>query len=86
MLARRWREILLRQLGAQVLPDDVAAERQGQAGLLEPPFAHVRHEVEPALREGELAFVDEEAHVHVAVHHGVLDRVERSEDRVKSGS
>src|SRR5579862_3548312 len=38
----------LHERQAKVLPDDVAAEREGETGLLEPPLAHVGHEVQSA--------------------------------------
>ena len=58
---------LLRQSAPKVLPDDVAAEREGKAGLAEPPFAEVLDEVQAVVGEGELALVDEQPEVDLSV-------------------
>ena len=73
------------QRGAKVLSDDVTAERERQPGLGEPPFAHVGDEVQPAIGEGELALVDQQSEVDVAVLDGILDRVEWRGDRDEVG-
>ena len=76
MLARRSRATWFIVSGAEVAAHDVAAERKRQAGLAQPPGAHVLPEVEAVVLEGELALVDEQPDVHLAPRHGVLDLVE----------
>ena len=46
--------------------DGVAAERQGQAGLLMPPDAEIKDLLEAVAGVGELAFVDDEAGIELA--------------------
>src|SRR5258708_7477102 len=67
----------------QVLSDDVPTQRQRWARLLKPPFAHVRHQVQPPVRERQLPLMNEESHVDIAVHYGILDLIERREHRLK---
>ena len=64
------------QLGPEVAPHGVAAERQGQTRLFLPPHAQVEHLVQGEAREGELALVDDQAHVGSALLHLVEDPVE----------
>ena len=45
----------------EVAADDVAAQRQRQAGLLLPPHAEVDDQVQPLVLEGELPLVDDQA-------------------------
>ena len=47
ILAFKWREICAHQLGAEVLSDDIASRGQRQAGLGEPPRAHVGDQCSP---------------------------------------
>src|SRR5260221_12366509 len=63
----------------QVLSDDVPTQRQRKARLLKPPLAHVRHQVQTTIRERQLALMNEEPHVDIAVHDGILDLIERRE-------
>ena len=48
-------------LRPQVLADHVAAQREGETGLLKPPGAQVNHFMKPAVLVKELSFVDQEA-------------------------
>src|SRR5258707_4799202 len=67
----------------QVLSDDVPTQRQRKARLLKPPRAHVRHQVQTTIRERQLALMNEESHVDIAVHDGILDLIERREHGLK---
>ena len=67
-------------VGAEVLAHDVAAERKRQAGLAEPPFAEVDDEVQAVVAERELAFVDQQPDIHLAVDDRVFDLIERRDD------
>ena len=68
--------MLLRERRAQVLAHHVAAERKRQARLAVPPLAEVDDEVQAAIAERELAFVDEETRVDLAIDDRVFDLVE----------
>ena len=81
MLALSSRAISSTRLVAQVLADDVAAERQGQAGLLEPPLAEVDDLVQALVAVVELALVDDQAGVDLALGDGREDLVERHDRR-----
>src|SRR2546423_5309018 len=71
------------KLRSKILADDVATERKRKASLLEPPFAHVGDEVKATVAKGQLPLVDEQSHVHLTIHHHVLDLVERGEHRAE---
>ena len=81
MLAWRSRAICVDDRAAEIPPDRVAAERQGQAGVLQPPRAEIGPEVEAGVGVGELALVDQQPDVHLAPLDRVLDPVERHHDR-----
>ena len=70
---------------AEVFADAVAAEREGEVGLPGPPEAEVEDEVQAEGLVGELAFVDEEACVGVAVLDAGGDLVEGDDDVVEGG-
>ena len=81
MLARRSRAIWSMTARPEVAPHRVAAERQGQAGVLQPPGAEVGPEVEAGVGVGELALVDQQPDVDLAPVDRVLDLVERHHHR-----
>ena len=80
MLARRSRAIWSMTAAPEIPADRVAAQRKGQAGVLQPPGAEVGPEVKPGVGVGELALVDQQADIHVAPVDRVLDLVERDHD------
>ena len=91
MLARSSRCTVGDRLAAEVAAEDVAPQRQRQAGLVEPPLAQVddQHELLPGV--GELAFVDDQAGVdglalEVAGRDRVEDLVEGHDDVGKSAA
>src|SRR5688500_118118 len=71
----------LDKLRSQVLSNDVSAKWEREAGLLKPPLAHVREQVQAAVLEGQLSFVNEQAGVDIAALHDILDLVERGGHR-----
>ena len=71
---------LVDQVVAQVLADDVAAQGQRQAGLLEPPLAEVDDLVQALVAVVELPLVDDQAGVDLALGDGREDLVERHDD------
>src|SRR5688572_1081939 len=73
------------QVGSQVLPDDVTAERQWQARFGEPPFAEVGDEVEAAFRERQLTLMDEQSQVDLSIRDAILDLIEWGRDWLKIG-
>ena len=73
-------------VGAEGAADSVAAEREGQAGLLVPPVAEVEELDEAVVGVGELAFVDDEAGVELAGEDGGDDLVEGDGDGLDLGS
>ena len=48
------------RLDAEVLADPVGAQRQRQAGVLEPPLARVDDQFQPLVGVGQLPFVDDQ--------------------------
>src|SRR3954471_21254131 len=79
-LAEMPRHFLL-SLPRHVFANDVAAEWEWQTGFLEPPGAHVGDEVEAFVLVGELAFVDQQAGIHIAALHHLLDLIEGYDHR-----
>ena len=77
MLSLSKRLIVRDRLRAEVAADDVAAQRQRQAGLLLPPDAEIDDQVQPLILERELPLVDDEAGVESPVGDRVEDLVER---------
>src|ERR1700722_8684584 len=65
----------------KVLSDNVPAQWEREAGVLEPPFAHVGDEEEALLAVRELALMNEQAHVDIAGEDGRVDRIEGQLDR-----
>ena len=61
----------------EVAADDVAAQRQRQAGPLQPPHAEVDDQVQPLVLERQLPLVDDQAGLELARGHGGDDLVER---------
>ena len=77
MLARSSRDTRAHRVGAEVAPDDVAAEGQRQAvGPVSPPDAQVRDAAQAVVPVRQLPFVDEQPRLDRAVHHGRLYRIE----------
>ena len=72
-------------LAPEVAPDDVAPERQREAGLLLPPAAEVDDLVEPVVAERQLSLVDQEPGRGVARRHLLLDPVEWDRDGPGAG-
>ena len=66
MLSRMICESSRRTLAAQVFANDVAPERQRQAGFVFPPFTEVHDLREPVAFIGQLPFMNDEAGVGVA--------------------
>ena len=62
----------------EIAPRDVRAERQGQAGLAEPPLAEIDDLLQPGGGVRELALVDEQARVRLPRRDLVHDLVERN--------
>jgi hypothetical protein len=75
----------LDELPPKVLPNDVATQRKRKPGLLKPPLAHVRQQVQPAVLEGELALVDEEPRIDLASLHHIFDLVKGDRNRDEVG-
>ena len=73
------------RLLADVLPHDVPAERERQAGLVLPESAEVGEEPEALVLPGELPLVNEDARVHLAARDGLADPIERDEDSFAFG-
>src|SRR2546427_11624933 len=73
------------QLVAEVAPDHVAAQRQWESRLLVPPLAHVRPEVQPAVRERELTLVNEESCVGLSGGDELFDLIECDDDMARRG-
>src|SRR5206468_8219561 len=71
--------------GAQVAPDDIAAERERETGLLEPPCAEVLPELEALLGVGQLALVNQEPDLGFAREDGGADPIERDHQRLHFG-
>jgi hypothetical protein len=71
------------QLRSKVLPDDIPAEWQWKSSFGVPPLAKVDDEVQPAFGKRELAFVNEEPEIHVAIGDSVFDLIEGRRDRLK---
>ena len=76
---------LLLYVARHVLADDVAAEGEGEAGFLLPPCSHVGDEMQTIVLVGQLALVDQQAGVDIAAENGLLDLVERNDDRKEIG-
>ena len=68
------------QVVAQVLADDVAPQRQGEPGLLEPPLAEVDDLVQALVAVVELPLVDDQPGLDAALGDGRQDLVERHDD------
>ena len=64
-------------LGPKIAADDVAAQRQRQAGLLLPPDAQIDDQLQSLILKRQLSFVDDQAGVEFAR----LDRVENLVER-----
>ena len=62
---------------AQVLPNDVAPQRQRQPRLLEPPLPQVDHLVKTLVPVIELTFVNQKPRVDASFSHRRQDLVER---------
>ena len=72
--------------GPEVAANDVAAERQRQAvGALGPPLAEVDELPQALLLVGELAFVNQQPRLDLAVAHGLEDLVKRHHDVLHVG-
>ena len=76
------------RLGAKVLADPVGAQRQRQAGVLEPPLARVDDQFQPLVGVGQLPFVDDQPGVDAPAfvlpgRHGIENLVERHDDVVE---
>ena len=71
-------------LGPEIAADDVAAERQRQAaGPLRPPLAEVDDLCKPFVLVRQLALVDQQPGLRLAVEHRLLNLIERHDDELE---
>ena len=76
MLSRSAVQQAVDQLRAERAANGVATQGQRQSGLIAPPLAHVENAVQALAVEGELAFVNDEPGLVLAVEHLGNDLVE----------
>src|SRR5215212_2063540 len=69
---------LLDYLGSEIPANCIAAQRQRQPGILQPPGPEIGPEMQTGVTIGELSFMDEQSDVHIAPMHCLLDLIERN--------
>ena len=77
MLSRRAPGHFRGQLRPQTAPDRISAQRQRQAGDLQPPLAQIHDALQAGFRIGQLAFVNDQSGFVFAFHDLRNDLVER---------